>query len=98
MLDRVKELLVINWRSKQQARASIMLCIEDELDMLPDAYTKEIYQQKCSSIFQHVYQAFPQAPQRQWHPWAETIRRCSSKGSAWCRATRRVSWVAEMAL
>jgi hypothetical protein len=35
------------------------------LDMLPDAYTKEIYQQKCSSIFQHVYQAFPQAPQRQ---------------------------------
>jgi type I restriction enzyme R subunit len=64
MLDRVKELLVIDWRSKQQARAGIMLCIKDELDELPDAYTKEIYQQKCSAVFQHVYQAFPQAPPR----------------------------------
>jgi len=64
MLDRVKELLVIDWRSKQQPRAGIMLCIEDELDELPDAYSKEIYQQKCSAVFQHVYQAFPQAPPR----------------------------------
>ena len=30
MLDRIKELLVIDLRSKQRARASIMLCIEDD--------------------------------------------------------------------
>jgi len=64
MLDRVKELLVIDWRSKQQARAGIMLCIEDELDGLPDVYSKEIYQQKCSAVFQHVYQAYPEATTR----------------------------------
>jgi type I restriction enzyme R subunit len=65
MLSRVREVLVINWRSKQQARAGIMLCIEDELDKLPDAYEKEIYQEKCAAVFQHVYQAYPEAAPRQ---------------------------------
>jgi type I restriction enzyme R subunit len=65
MLSRVRELLVIDWRSKQQARAGIMLCIEDELDKLPDAYDKEIYQEKCAAVFQHVYQAYPEATPRQ---------------------------------
>ena len=64
MLTKVKGLLVNNWRAKQQARAGILLCIEDELDRLPDAYTTEVFREKCSAVFQHVYQAFPQAPQR----------------------------------
>lgn len=64
MLTKVKGLLANNWRAKQQARAGILLCIEDELDRLPDAYTTEVFREKCSAVFQHVYQAFPQAPQR----------------------------------
>jgi type I restriction enzyme R subunit len=65
MLSRVREFVVIDWRSKQQARAGIMLCIEDELDKLPDAYDKEIYQEKCAAVFRHVYQAYPEAAPRQ---------------------------------
>jgi type I restriction enzyme R subunit len=61
MLDKVKGLLVNNWRAKQQARAGILLCIEDELDHLPDAYTAEVFREKCSAVFQHVYQAYPDA-------------------------------------
>jgi len=59
MLTKVKGLLVNDWRAKQQARAGILLCIEDELDRLPDAYTTEVFREKCSAVFQHVYQAFP---------------------------------------
>ena len=37
------------------------LAIEDTLDAgLPRAYTPEIYRQKCSAVFEHVYEAYPE--------------------------------------
>jgi type I restriction enzyme R subunit len=37
------------------------LSIEDALDSgLPRAYTPEIYRQKCSAIFEHVYESYPE--------------------------------------
>lgn len=62
LLDKVKDLLVINWRDKAAARAQLKLAIEDALDLgLPSAYTRKLYQQKCSSIFQHVYESYPES-------------------------------------
>jgi type I restriction enzyme R subunit len=59
LLQRLKALLVINWREKSQARAQIRLTIEDELDRgLPKAYTREIYGRKCSQVFEHVYENY----------------------------------------
>jgi len=61
MLERLKELLVLNWRQKAAARSSLKLAIEDALDSgLPRAYTPEIYRQKCSAIFEHVYESYPE--------------------------------------
>ena len=35
------------------------LAIEDILeDGLPDAYNKSIYEQKCSALFEHVYESY----------------------------------------
>ena len=54
-----KEKLVIDWRRKQQARADVLLTIETILDAkLPRSYTPELYEQKCVSVFQHIYDSY----------------------------------------
>ncbi len=61
LLTRLKELLVLNWRQKSAARSKIKLTIEDTLDLvLPSPYTPELYQQKCSAVFEHVYENYPE--------------------------------------
>jgi type I restriction enzyme R subunit len=61
LLTRLKQLLVLNWRQKSAARSQLKLTIEDVLDTgLPRAYTPELYQQKCSAIFEHVYESYPE--------------------------------------
>ena len=61
LLTRLKALLVLNWRQKSTARSQLKLAIEDALDSgLPRAYTPEIYQQKCSAVFEHVYESYPE--------------------------------------
>ena len=61
LLERLKSLLVLNWRQKSTARSQLKLTIEDALDMgLPHAYTPELYQQKCSAVFEHVFESYPE--------------------------------------
>ena len=61
LLNRLKELLVLNWRQKSSARSQLKLAIDDVLDTgLPRAYDKQLYQQKCSALFEHVYEAYPE--------------------------------------
>jgi type I restriction enzyme R subunit len=61
LLARLKELLVLDWRKKSGARSQLKLAIEDALDAgLPRAYTPELYRQKCSAVFEHVYESYPE--------------------------------------
>ena len=61
LLDRLKSLLVLSWRNKSTARSQLKLAIEDTLDTgLPRAYTPELYIQKCSAVFEHVYESYPE--------------------------------------
>ncbi|MCP5519668.1 MAG: DUF3387 domain-containing protein [Verrucomicrobiales bacterium] len=60
LLTRLKELLVLNWRKKSSARAQLKLTIEDVLDRLPEAYDRPLYAQKCTAIFEHVYESYPE--------------------------------------
>jgi type I restriction enzyme R subunit len=61
LLARLKTLLVLNWRQKAAARSQLKLTIEDTLDTgLPRAYTPELYNQKCSAVFEHVYESYPE--------------------------------------
>ncbi len=61
LLARLKTLLVLNWRQKAAARSQLKLAIEDALDSgLPRAYTPALYQQKCSAVFEHVYESYPE--------------------------------------
>ncbi len=61
MLARLKDLLVLNWRQKSAARSALKMAIEDALDVgLPRAYAPEMYRQKCSAVFEHVYESYPE--------------------------------------
>lgn len=61
LLSRLKVLLVLNWRQKQQARAKLAEAIISTLDeKLPEAYTPELFKDKCSAIFEHVYESYPE--------------------------------------
>jgi type I restriction enzyme R subunit len=51
--------LVLDWRKRQQARAEVRVTIEKLLDQgLPKAYTPELFEQKTTAVFQHVYDAY----------------------------------------
>ena len=59
LLNRLKQLLVLNWRQKSGARAQVRLAIEDVLDGgLPRVYDKPLYEQKCSVLFEHIYESY----------------------------------------
>ena len=60
LLSRMKELLVLNWRHKSAARASLKIAIEDTLDTLPNSYDRPLYTRKCSILFEHVYESYPE--------------------------------------
>jgi len=61
LLERLKNLLVLDWRKCQAARARVEDAIKDLLDSgLPRAYSKDIYNQKCSAVFEHFYESYPQ--------------------------------------
>ena len=64
LLTKLKGLLVLNWRQKAAARSQLKLAIEDVLDTgLPRAYDKPLYAQKCTAIFEHVYESYPERHQ-----------------------------------
>ena len=51
--------LVLDWRKRQQARAEVRVTIEKMLDKgLPRAYTPELFEQKTTAVFQHVYDSY----------------------------------------
>jgi len=59
LLKRLKEeKLVLDWRKRMQSRAVVKLFIEDALDQLPRAYTKELYQQKCVVVYHHIFESY----------------------------------------
>ena len=53
-----REKLVIDWRKRQQTRASVEVAIKDVLDRLPQSYSDELYERKCDEVYQHIYDSY----------------------------------------
>ena len=51
---------MLNWRQKSAARSTLKLAIKDNLDKLPEAYDRVLYNEKCSLVFEHVYESYPE--------------------------------------
>lgn len=50
---------VLDWRKKQQTRAAVLVTVKNTLYDLPhQVFTKPIYDQKCVSVYQHVYDCY----------------------------------------
>jgi type I restriction enzyme R subunit len=57
LYERLQSVLTLDWRKKSSARASVLTAIKDTLDDgLPRAYTPEIYEKKCTTLFEHIYE------------------------------------------
>ena len=54
-----REKLTLDWRKQQSTRASVEQAIQLALaEDLPRAYSKELYDQKCDAVWQHVYDTY----------------------------------------
>lgn len=56
LLARLQGIQSLDWRQTVQARAKIKETIEETLDRLPEAYTRTIFSEKCSRVFEHVFE------------------------------------------
>jgi type I restriction enzyme R subunit len=69
LLGRLKDLLVLDWRKRQAARARVEDAIKDMLDDgLPRAYSTDLYKQKCSAVFEHFYESYPEKDMNVYAP------------------------------
>ena len=50
--------LVLDWRKRQQSRATVRLTVDEILDGLPECYTPKIYDQRCETVYQHIYESY----------------------------------------
>ncbi len=59
LLDTLKaERLVLEWRSRQQTRAAVLVAIQEVLENLPQKYSDDDYNMKCDAVYQHVYDSY----------------------------------------
>jgi type I restriction enzyme R subunit len=59
LLEAVSDRLVLDWRRRSQSKATVQHAIGHALDQeLPDAYGRELFDQKVQLVFDHVYTSF----------------------------------------
>lgn len=49
---------MLDWRNKARAKAGVRTTIQTILDALPTAYSDELYEEKCSQIYEHCYESY----------------------------------------
>ena len=53
-----RDKIVLDWRKQQGTRAAVRVAVEETLDRLPDAFTRQLYAQKCDAVYQHVFDSY----------------------------------------
>jgi type I restriction enzyme, R subunit len=53
-----REKLVLDWRKEQRTRAVVQVAVHEVLDGLPDKYEADLYEQKCESVYLHVFDSY----------------------------------------
>jgi type I restriction enzyme R subunit len=62
MLAKLKSLMVVDWRKRRAAISKVQIAIQDTLDAgLPQKYDPALYNSKCTAVFDHFYEKYPQA-------------------------------------
>jgi len=50
--------LVLDWRKRLRPRADVYSTVKKILDELPRTYTPEVYQAKCDTIYNHIFEKY----------------------------------------
>ncbi len=59
LLDRIADELVLDWKRKRQTLSAVKVAIRKTLDNeLPDVYGPELFDQKVSAVFEHIYASY----------------------------------------
>jgi type I restriction enzyme R subunit len=53
-----RDKLVLDWRKQQGTRAAVRVAVEETLDRLPEVFTRQLYAQKCDTVYQHVFDSY----------------------------------------
>lgn len=53
-----RDKIVLDWRKEQTTRAAVRVAVEETLDRLPEKFTRQLYAQKCDSVYQHVFDSY----------------------------------------
>ncbi len=53
-----RDIIVLDWRKKPYTRALVETTVKDVLEELPEEYEKIIWNQKCSDIFNHIFENY----------------------------------------
>jgi type I restriction enzyme R subunit len=56
---KIQDLLVIDWRKKQQAKARVKKIIGEVLENLPVSYDDDLFQKTYSDVYMHIYEKYP---------------------------------------
>jgi len=58
LLEKLKEVLVIDWKKKQRTKARVESMIKDVLDELPEAYDDDIWPKACEGVYLHIFDKY----------------------------------------
>jgi type I restriction enzyme, R subunit len=59
LLSKLKrEKLILDWRTKEQAKAAVRETIREELDGLPEVYERRIWEEKVERTYQFIFEHY----------------------------------------
>lgn len=58
LLEKLKGVLVIDWRKKQRTKARVESMIKDVLDELPEVYDDTAWSKTCDQVYLHVFDKY----------------------------------------
>ena len=58
LLEKLKQLLVLELATEGEARAQVKLAIEEHWIRAPARVHPDLYKQKCSAVFEHFYETY----------------------------------------
>ncbi len=58
LLEKLKGVLVIDWRKKQRTKARVESLIKDVLDELPEVYEDSVWLKTCDQVYLHVFDKY----------------------------------------
>lgn len=60
LLEKLQQVLVLDWRTRQTTKARVLVTIEDVLQDLPDTYDDDLWSQVTNTVFMHVCDKYQQ--------------------------------------